>query len=96
MNQPNPGFQQPYNQYGGMGGAPNQVPNPGGYGGNMGPMGGPQRPQPPQYHPGMYPPGGGNPNPGMHMPQQPQYPSNMGMVPGEGTENEKRTLIFFF
>ena len=78
MNQPNPGYQQPpYNQFGGVGGA-NQVPNPGpSYppGGNMGMgPGGMQRPQPPpQYHPGMYPPGA-NPNPGMHMAQQPRYP----------------------
>ena len=84
MNQPNPGFQQPFNQFGGMGGAPNQVPNPT-YppGGGMG-MGGPQRQQhPPQYHSGMYPQGG-NPNPGMHMaPQQARYPGNMGMPQGQ-------------
>ena len=72
MNQPAPGYQQPFNQYGGMGG---QVSNPG-YPSNMGVgMGGPQRAQqPPQY--GMYP-AGGNPTSGMHIQQQQRFPGNM-------------------
>ena len=79
MNQPNPNFQQPYNQFPG-GPTPNPAYPPGS---SMG-MGAPQRPQqPPQYHPGMYPTGG-NPNAGMHMSQQPRYPG-MGMG-GEGMQ----------
>lgn len=81
MTQPNPGYQQPYNQFGNVGGGPNPIPSlnyP--HGGNMG-MGGPQRPQqPPQYHPGMYQQGAGNP---VHMPQQQhRYPGNMAMPQG--------------
>lgn len=93
----NTGYQQPYNQFGGMGGAPNQVPNPNYQpGGNMG-MGGPQRPQqPPQYHSGgMYPPGG-NPNPGMGMPQQPRYPGNMGMTQGQAPHGYLFVCLFVY